>query len=227
MTSAWPLRLSGSAFVVLWEKLGLGTLPRALFAPSPGATAGERSRVERAAAEELTRLGIGRGHDIDHELVVALRLLAMPAAEYYGWVVPAGGPVFGVQAAAAGNAAVLSTVADSMVELIRVNAGNLASAVGHRLPPHPPARSRPVTTEHTRQDFERAVGDAITGNGQFFVAVRDKLGRRRQYEQAIEYVDTARGRWLLRRGNGTTTAVPADAGVVGAELDRIRWRLVR
>src|SRR5256885_6602444 len=82
------MTMSGLAFVVLWEKLDLGTLPRALFLPSPGTTVADRATAERIAAMELARIGVGWGARLDDEIVASLRLLAAPATEYYGWIMP-------------------------------------------------------------------------------------------------------------------------------------------
>jgi hypothetical protein len=214
-----PLVLSGFAFVVLWEKLDLGALPRALYLPSPGATVEERARVEHVAAVELARLGLGSGGPPDHELAATLRLLAAPATEYYGWVVPSAGRPVGMLAAESGRQAVLATVDVPIVELMPVTAGDLARIVAHQLPPLAPAGAVHVLPEHSLAGFERATGAPVTGNGQLYVAVRDRIGRRRQAPHMIEYVDTPAGRWLLRREPGGTTAGPGGAEAIAAELD--------
>src|SRR5437660_11417273 len=94
-----PVAMSAATVVVLWEKLGLGALPRALFVPSPGATRAERARAEHAAAVELAGLGFGDGSALDGHLAATLQVLAAPASECYGWIVPAYGKTFGVLAA--------------------------------------------------------------------------------------------------------------------------------
>lgn len=218
-----PLVLPGHAFVVLWEKLGLGPLPTALFLPSPGATVPERARIEHAAALELSRLGLGAGRDADHHVVATLRLLAQPELDYHGWIVPASGRSIGVLAASAGRRAVLSTLDGQVVGLTPV--ADPAMAVAQWLPPLPPAPAPVIIPEHSRAAFEYAVGEPVLGNGQLFVAVRDRVGRRRAHPGAIEYVDTARGRWLLRRERAGTTAVPGPPEAIAAELDRVHRQL--
>lgn len=227
MTTRSALRIPTDAFVVLWEKLNLGSLPRALFVPSPGATADERAYVEHAAAVELARMGIGTGDSIDHDLVAALRLLAQPSLEYYGWIVPPGGSAFGVLAAASGQLAFLARLKDGTVDLARIAPGNLAAAVVGELPWVPPATDPVLLVERSHAAFERATGATVTGNGQFFVARRDRLGRRRQFPQTIEYVDTNDGRWLLRRlsSDGPTSASLGAVEVLAAELDEAARQL--
>lgn len=211
--------LSATTFTVLWEKLALGPLPRALFLPSPGATARERARIEHTAAIELAGLGIGFGTAADHELTAALRLLARPEMSCHGWVVPA---AFGVHAAVSGRHAIVARLDAPVVELWPADPGDLAGAVVRQLPPLPPATGHAPLAGYSRVAFEQATGTTITGNGQFFVAVRDRLGRRRQ-GQAIEYLDTARGRWLVRRN--PASAVPGTVAALTNELDAAAERL--
>jgi hypothetical protein len=208
--------LSEATFVVLWEKLGFGDLPRALFMPSPGATTGERARVEQLAAVELSRLGFGGGAALDHELVATLRVLAAPVSECYGWLVPARGRPFSVFAAASAEGAVLATLTAPAVELRPIRPEHLVEVVANQLPAHPPGPTS-VRTDHSLAAFELAALDTVVGNGQLFLAVRDKRGRR-QYPWMIEYVDTTQGRRLLRRGT-TTVAEPASTATIAAELD--------
>jgi hypothetical protein len=211
---------SGRAFAVLWEKLALGALPRALFQLSPGTTRAERAWAEHLAATELSGLGLGKGHPLDDEVVATLKLLAKPEVECYGWLVPAGGSPVGVLGAQSARQAVLAWQDPPVVELMPVEPGELPRVVAYQLPPLPPASRQVVLAQHTVQAFEYAVRDAVAGHGQLFAAVRDRLGRRRQQDSGIEYVDTAHERWLLRRDCGVTTAVPGTVDAIAAELDR-------
>ena len=86
------------------------------------------------------------------------------------------------------------------------------------LPWAPPAAGPVRLAERSRAAFERATGAAVTDDGQFFVARRDRLGRRRRFPRVIKYVDTNHGRWLLP---GPTSAVPGTA-----ELDEAARQVV-
>src|SRR5262245_31230060 len=129
VTLRGSMTLSGLAFTVLWEKLDLGALPRALFQLSPGATHAERARVEHVAATELARLGLGDGCALDDETVATLRLLAKPDIECYGWLVPTDGRPVGVLGAEAGRRAVLAWQDAPVVELMPVGPGELTRVV--------------------------------------------------------------------------------------------------
>ncbi|MEV4315630.1 ESX secretion-associated protein EspG [Actinocrispum sp. NPDC049592] len=226
MTRSSALLLPGVTFVVLWEKLGLGELPRALFLPSPGRTVDERAHIEHAVAVELTRAGFGAGGAADHDLVRTLRLLAKPAYEYYGWAIPAAGPAFSVLAATNGQQAVLAKLIGTAVELRPADPGHPAMAVAAELPEVPPGTGPVTLPSHSLAAFEHATGAKVTGHGQLFAARRDRLGRRWQFPHAIEYVDTTHGRWLLRRATdgGPTSALLGVAEVVAAELDHAARR---
>lgn len=219
------MAFSDTAFAVLWEKLALGALPRALFQLPPGATRAERARAEHLAATELSSLGLGHGHPVDDDLVATLRLLARPAVECYGWLVPATGRPVGVLGAESGRQAVLAWQDPPVVELMPVAPGELPRVVAYQLPPLPPAGHQVVLAEHTVRAFEYAVRDTVVGHGQLFAAVRDRLGRRRQQERGIEYVDTPHDRWLLRRESGVTTASPGTVDAIAGELDMAVRRL--
>src|SRR5207244_7483952 len=130
--------------------------------PSPGATRAERARAEHTAAVELAGLGFGDGSALDGQLAATLRVLAAPASECYGWIVPAYGTTFGVLAARSAAMGALGALTGDVVELWPLGHHEPAAAVVERLPNHPPA-PRAVTTEHNRAAFEVATLDSVVG----------------------------------------------------------------
>jgi hypothetical protein len=43
---------------------------------------------------------------------------------------------------------------------------------------------------------QQVISQPTTGGGELYVAVRDRMGRRRGVQEPLRYADTATGRWL-------------------------------
>jgi ESX secretion-associated protein EspG len=222
-----PITLPEATFAILWEKAGLGDLPRALFVPSPGATGHERAALERAAALELVRQGIGYGGAADEEVERALGVLARPAVEHYGWVVPPGGDAVGFVAAGDGRQTVLAKLADGFVWLSPAGRREPAPALCQELPIETSAPAAEVTLPRDSARLAELVAPPLAVRAQFFSSVRGRDGRRRRVERPIHYVRSRLGAWLLHTlsGHDRITVVPASPAALADALDQTSHRL--
>ncbi|MBP2477352.1 hypothetical protein JOF53_006224 [Crossiella equi] len=214
--------VSALAYDVVWEAERLGDKHNALLTASPGATWEQRLEYARAALRELTEAGLADGESVHPDLVAALRLLARPQHEVYGWFTPEpGSPAVGVLAAASGTDAVLAVLHDGWLTLEPVEAGKLPEAVARLLPERNALRTTVLSfplDESTvdEQGLLRRVGGRDggaaraqrlfererLGAGQFRVARRDGNGVREIAEFPLDYVDTEAGRYLACRQPG-------------------------
>lgn len=222
-----PIVLPESAFVVLWERLGLGDLPRALFIPSPGTSDEERAEVERLATATLARTGIGAGGGLTGAAEYALRLLAEPQSEYYGWLVPSGGDTIGLTAVTDGRQAVLAALANGVVHLVPVDTHDIAGALCRELPLEGGSanESFAVGADDPRLRDLLAPG-RLGARAQFFVSVAGR-GRRLRSSHAIGYAETRRGNWFFHAldEEDRITAVPARAEILSVLFERTSRRL--
>ncbi|GLY65634.1 ESX secretion-associated protein EspG [Amycolatopsis taiwanensis] len=230
MTNAaevFPIALPELTFVVLWEKQGLGDLPPALFVPSPGATGRQRAEVERAAALELVRHGIGYGGVADERVGRALKVLAAPATEYYGWLVPPGGDTIGFVAASDGRESLFAKLSGGFVHLMPAGPQGLAGALCRELPLEAGAPAAPVTLPRTAPRLAELISPPLGTRAQFFVAVRDRAGHRRRCEHPVDYAQTRHGNLIFHAldGRDRVTVVPASVDALATALDQTCLRL--
>lgn len=246
-----PLTISALEFDVLWEHLGLRTMPLVLKVPSPGRTYTERAELAAGAWQSLARKGLGRPTAPEPRLEFLLRLLDGPSREVDGR--------FGVNrsvrwlAASHGADAVLATLDRRGLTLREAAATGLAREAVSGLPAIPAGQGRSVTLPsaqldaaardaHDAAEFERALvrrgvrardAEVLGGTiarvkrqGQFGVAARDKWGRRHRAARVVGFFDTETGRYLQMRreevdGSAWTTISPADNRLIVRELEEI------
>ncbi|HEX3779063.1 MAG TPA: ESX secretion-associated protein EspG [Pseudonocardiaceae bacterium] len=140
------VRLSAATFELVWQYSRLGDLPTPLFVPSAGATVAEREAVGRAALDELAGNGLIVGRDDVHEdLVEALRLLARPTDEFYGWFVRADGSVLSGLVGVHQQKAVLAVLENDRVWLSPVAPGTPAQALVGVAPRVAPVHAKSIT----------------------------------------------------------------------------------
>lgn len=131
------IRVSASAFDVLWEDLGLPRAPMPFDVPSPGGTDAERAEVRAAVYANLTERGLTEGGRVDDSLVSRLEVLA--SAELYvecEILVSLGdeAPLRAV-AAVAGKRAVLAAQPSRTIGLSAIRDTELWDAIVGVLPP--------------------------------------------------------------------------------------------
>ncbi|MFD0491156.1 ESX secretion-associated protein EspG [Saccharopolyspora spinosporotrichia] len=217
--------LSALEFDVLFEHLGLDTMPLVLKVPSPGRTHTERAELVESAWRSPSRRGLGGPTGIDGELERMLRTLARPRREVDGrlWL----GRSVRVLAAADDEHAVLATKEDDALALRPAAASGLPREAASALPqlgPGPggsvsvPSADLDAAAEEAGADIERLQvglrrrgvrpGDAealtsmvgeVGARGQFGAAARDRWGRRRRGSHVVGFFDTPRGRYVQVR----------------------------
>jgi hypothetical protein len=246
-----PMTISAVEFDVLWEHLGLQTMPLVLRVPSPGRTYTERAQLVDRAWRGLVERGLGGRGAPAPRLAALLRLLDRPDREVDGR--------FGVNravrwlAVSRGEDAALATLDRRGLTLREAAASGLAREVVSGLPALPAGPGESVTLPsalldaaaeeaHTPAEFERALirhgardRDAqvlrgtvtrVRRQGQFGAAARDRWGRRHRAERVIGFFDTEDGRYLQLRRNGPdgspwTTISPADNRLIARELSAV------
>lgn len=220
MVLASPLTLPAEALVRLVRMENLGE-PHVTLAPQarwrPKAF---QHQIETQTRKELIRLGLvdTRGR-LDVELVASLTVLCRAGAEFYGWI-NEGDTTRAVLAAAIGREAVLAIRDGDTVTLNQIRPDSLPEVLVAQTPDVPPARgeahsvlrSAALAAVGGRHRTEAGVGSRpappavravrqiaaqpTTGGGELFVAVRDRMARRRPVAYPLRYADTPNGRWL-------------------------------
>jgi len=217
-----------------------------------------RRAVERKALAELAELGL----TLDSGFRAAVAALARPTVEFYGWLSTAE-RVLGVFGVCAGAEAVVVVRDEDTVRLSPVHPDRLAEAVVARLPVVPAARGRSLNVPEAEliggdrrragddegfagfsplvapsadaSLFHALMAEPRTGASQFYVAVRDDLGRRRRVRSPVSCVDVApgratEGRWMTRTsatgaGVNWVFAAPATEASLVAKLHEMHWAL--
>jgi hypothetical protein len=176
--------------------------------------------LETELRREFQRMGFldSRGR-VEVELASSLAVLTRAGAEFYGWI-NEGESTRGVLAAAIGREAVLAVRDGTDVTVKQIRPETLPMALVSQAPDVPRSRGESITvlrsdmlaTVGGRQRTAAGVGmrpappevriaqqviaQPTTGGGELYVAVRDRMGRRRGVQEPLRYADTASGRWL-------------------------------
>jgi hypothetical protein len=186
------------------------------------------------------RLGLldNRGR-VDVEVAASLAVLCRAGAEFYGWI-NEGDRTKGVLAAAIGREALLAVRNGATVTATQIRPESLPMALVNQLPDVPPARGEAVNV--LRSDMLASVGgrqrtaagvgmrpappevrivqqiiaQPTTGGGELYVAIRDRMARRRPVPDPLRYADTEFGRWL----NHTTTTSDGEQRILVAPATR-------
>jgi ESX secretion-associated protein EspG len=180
----------------------------------------DEQRLQAEVREDFVRHGLldKRGR-VDVELAASLAVLCRAGAEFYGWI-NEGENTRGVLAAAIGREAVLAIRDGEDIMLNQIRPESLPEVLVAQIPDVPPARgeahnilrSEAVAAVGGRQRTEAGVGSRLappevravqaiaeqpsTGGGELYVAVRDRMSRRKPVPYPLRYADTVTGRWL-------------------------------
>lgn len=199
-----------------------------------------QNQLETEARTEFQRLGMfdNRGR-LDVELSSSLAVLCRAGAEFYGWI-NEGEKTKGVLAGAIGREAILAVREDDTVTISQIRPETLPMALVSQTPELAPSRGEAVNV--LRSDMLASVGgrqrtaagvgmrpappevriaqqivaQPTLGGGELYVAVRDRMGRRRPSPEPLRYADTAGGRWL----NYMTTTADGEQRVLIAPASR-------
>lgn len=219
-----PVIISTLEFDVLWEHLGLETMPLVLKVPSPGKTRDERRTIEDQVWRQLGARGLGGPRALDPTLEDLLHVLNRPQQEIDArmWLNERSVRVL---AAGKGQAGVLAVLDSGQLILRPAEADGLPREALTTLPQAPAGEGHSITlpsadldaaatSASTPEELEEALrgrvraDDAHTlaemvrdasNRGQFGAAARDKWGKRVRPDRVVAFYDTPKGRYLQMR----------------------------
>jgi hypothetical protein len=251
-----PLNLHVEALVRLVRMDDLGDLHVTLKPPAVWRRKEDQNLLEVEARKEFMRLGLldNRGR-VDVEVSASLAVLCRAGAEFYGWI-NEGDKTKGVLAGAIGREAVLAVRDGQMVTVTQIRPETLPMALVNQTPEVKPSRGEAVNVLRSemlasaggRQRTSAGVGmrpappqvrivqqimsQPTTGGGELFVAVRDRMGRRKSVPDPLRYADTENGRWLNYTSNTSDgeqriLVAPAARADLAARLQEMHRNLSR
>ncbi|MEU3647874.1 ESX secretion-associated protein EspG [Lentzea sp. NPDC034063] len=219
-----PVIISTLEFDVLWEHLGLETMPLVLKVPSPGKTTEERRAIEDRVWLQLGARGLGGPRSLDPTLEDLLHVLNRPQQEIDArmWLHERS---LRVLAAGKGQAGVLAILDGTQLILRPAEADGLPREALTALPAAPAGEGHSITlpsadldgaaaSAATPEDLEAALSTKLRGDdahtlaemvrdasnrGQFGAAARDKWGKRVRPDRVVAFYDTPKGRYLQMR----------------------------
>ncbi|MBB4682783.1 ESX secretion-associated protein EspG [Amycolatopsis jiangsuensis] len=220
------IRLSASAFDVVWDDLGLGRPPAPLAVPSVGETVDDRAAIRAEVYRNLGERGLFDGR-LDAALESRLRLLASGTV-YLSCEVLAdmtADEPFRAVSALRGREAVLAVQPVRTVGVRRIGESELASEIVAVLPefaPGPgygvrlPAAGAETPPAGRHGEELRAIqARPVYAAGQFTVRVRDRDGRLVR-TGGVTWFDTDAGAYSAAQSPGAggedwVTVAPVDA----------------
>ncbi|SEP94460.1 EspG family protein [Lentzea xinjiangensis] len=219
-----PVIISTLEFDVLWEHLGLETMPLVLKVPSPGKTREERRKIEDQVWHQLGARGLGGPRSLDPTLEDLLHVLNRPQQEIDArmWL---NDRSVRVLAAGKGQAGVLAVLDNGQLVLRPAEADGLPREALTALPTAPAGEGHSITlpsadldaaaaSSKSPEDLEAALHGVLRGDdahtlaemvrdasnrGQFGAAARDKWGKRVRPDRVVAFFDTPKGRYLQMR----------------------------
>lgn len=235
-----PLKLHVEALSRLVGMENLGELHVTLKPQAVWRRKSDQDLLEVEARKEFMRLGLldNRGR-VDVEVAASLAVLTRAGAEFYGWI-NEGEKTKGVLSAAIGREAILAVRVGAQVTVTQIRPETLPMALVNQTPDIRPSRGEAVNvlrsdmlaTVGGRQRTAAGVGmrpappevrilqqimsQPTTGGGELYVAIRDRMGRRKPVPDPLRYADTQNGRWL----NLTTTARDGEQRILVAPATR-------
>jgi hypothetical protein len=235
-----PLKLHVEALARLVQMENLGDLHVTIKPQAVWRRKADQELLEVEVRKEFMQLGLldNRGR-VDVEVAASLAVLTRAGAEFYGWI-NAGDKTKGVLAGAIGREAILAVRDGMMVTVTQIRPESLPMALVNQTPDVPPSRGEAVNvlrsemlaTVGGRQRTAAGVGmkpappevrivqqiiaQPTTGGGELYVAVRDRMGRRKPAAEPLRYADTENGRWL----NFMTTTGDGDERILVAPATR-------
>jgi EspG family len=251
-----PLTLHVEALVRLTRMENLGDLHVTLKPQAVWRRKSDQDLLEVEARKEFMRLGLldNRGR-VDVEIAASLAVLCRAGAEFYGWI-NEGDKTRGVLAGAIGREAVLAIRDGDEVKITQIKPETLPMALVSQTPDVPPSRGEAVNvlrsdmlaTSGGRQRtaagvgmrpappevriLQRIIAQPTTGGGELYVAIRDRVGRRKSVPDPLRYADTETGRWLNHTTNTSDgeqriLVAPATRADLAARLQEMHRNLSR
>lgn len=246
-----PVTISTLEFDVLWEHLGLETMPLVLKVPSPGKTRDERRALQDQVWHSLGARNLGDPRSLNPTLEDLLHVLNRPQQEIDArmWLNERSVRLL---AAGKGQAGVLAILDSNQLTLRPAESDGLPREALTALPSAPAGEGHSITlpsadldaaatSATTPEDLEKAlrstglrpddahtlsemVRDA-THRGQFGAAARDKWGKRVRPDRVVAFYDTPKGRYLQMR-RATTPGQPAWSTITPVDYRRLHHHLV-
>ena len=251
-----PLKLHMEALARLVRMENMGDLHVTLRPPSVWRRKADQHRLETEARNEFQRLNLlDRRGRVEVEVAASLAVLCRAGAEFYGWIAE-GDNTKGVLAGAIGREAILAVREGPTVSITQIRPEALPTALVAQTPEIAPSRGEAVSvlrsdmlaTVSGRQRTAAGVGmrpappevrivqqvisQPLTGSGELYVAVRDRMGRRTPVRNPLRYADTATGRWLnyatpVAEGDERVLVAPASRSDLAARLQEMHRDLTR
>ncbi|GHF76062.1 hypothetical protein FHX82_002496 [Amycolatopsis bartoniae] len=230
------IRVSASAFDILWQDLGLRRAPVPFELRSVGGTAGERAEIREAVYRNLAERGLCTAGRVDATLADRLETLAEATlyVECEALVSLADEAPLRAVAAVAGRRAVLAAQPSRTIGLSPIRDTEVFAAVVGLLPPFEPGPglgvSVPESAVHGAQspaqekqlrEIRKIQARPVLGAGQFSVRVRD--GEHVRRAGGVSWFTTDAGAYCAtvaegRGGQSWLTLTPADPARVAARL---------
>ncbi|MFD7652352.1 ESX secretion-associated protein EspG [Actinosynnema sp. NPDC059797] len=241
-------RLSELEFFLLWWSVHGDAHPVPLGARHFGHTRAERERLVERASRDLAARGLGTVRRPDGDLYGLLRGLAEFEVGLEVFFTLRGARARGL-ATAAWHGAFAGRLGDQ-VQVTGFRPTALAATTVNTLPPAPPGGGRSVNVRWDDYlaagragevdgsegflDVLRGVGlrepeantlmRAVTtrsGGGQVGVIARNRAGYLHPTGAAVSWLDTAEGRYLVRRDDGWLVVAPTDAPRLISAVERL------
>ena len=235
-----PLKLHVEALARLVRMENLGELHVTLKPQAVWRRKSDQDLLEIEARKEFMRLGLldNRGR-VDVEVAASLAVLTRAGAEFYGWI-NIGDETKGVLSAAIGREAILAVRRGAEVTVTQIRPENLPMGLVNQTADVPPSRGEAVNVLRSEvlasaggrtrtaagvgmrpappevRIVQQIMSQPTTGGGELYVAVRDRMGRRKPVTDPLRYADTENGRWL----NYSTTTGDGDERVLVAPATR-------
>lgn len=231
------IRVSASAFDILWHDLGHDRVPSPLEVRSVGVTGAERAEIRRAVHANLAERGLFDGGRLDSAL--ESRLATLAAAEVYVECeslpeLDAETP-FRAVAAAGGRRGVLAAQPSRTIGLSGIRDTEIFTAVVDLLPPLEPGPGYGVSlpadalggdggsraAARQLEEVRAIQSRPVLGAGQFTVRVRE--GGRPRRVGGVSWFRTDQGAYLGtvepgRGGAPWVNVAPADSARLAARL---------
>jgi hypothetical protein len=206
------IRLSASAFDILWSDLGHSRVPGPLCVPSVGATEAERAVIRRSVYDNLAERGLFGEGRLDPALEERLDLLASASVtvECEAMIDFADPQPLRCVAAATGGAAVLAAQPKQTIGLSALGAGDLVAAAVGVLPELEPGPGYGVSLPAAALGADVADPMFETGGD----------GRSRAFEQQIREVLAIQARPVLAAGQ---FSVRLGSGARSSRIGGVSW----
>lgn len=231
-------RLSEVEFFLLWQAVHRDAHPVPLGTRHFGHTRGERDALIETASRDLSARGLGTVLRPDEELYGLLRGLAEFEIGLEVFFTVRGAQARGL-ATAAWHGAFAGRLGNQ-VQVAGFRPTALAATTVNTLPPAPPGSGRSVNVRWDdylaagragQDDGSEGFLDALrsaglrepeantlmravttrSGGGQVGVIARNRAGYLHPTGAVVSWLDTAEGRYLVRRDDGWLVVAPADA----------------